>query len=169
VSLPDDRIYLFDTSIWLRTKHSLIAPDWEAAMRNSQLAVSPIVAFEVFYDARNQADFEELERQLDALRQVPLTQGIVRDARRALHDLSAKASHRLPFQDALIAASAAHKNMTVLHYDGHFDVLSEVLGFEGRCARFAVGPAAVVCGAGRPAPIASGSPNDLRGCDPKYR
>jgi len=134
VSLPDGRIYLFDTSIWLRTKHPLIASDWEAALRNSRLAVSPIVAFEVLYDAQNQAEFEELETQLDALRQAPLTQGIVRDARQALHDLSAKASHRIPFQDALIAATAAHKNMAVLHYDGHFDVLSDVLGFESRWA-----------------------------------
>jgi predicted nucleic acid-binding protein len=134
VSLPADRIYLFDTSIWLRAKHPLIASDWEAALRKNQLAVSPVVAFEVFYDAKNQADFEELERQLDALRQAPLTQGIVRDARRALHTLSAKANHRLPFQDALIAATAAHKNMAVLHYDGHFDVLSKVLGFKSRWA-----------------------------------
>ncbi len=134
MSLPTDRIYLFDTSIWLRTKHPLIAPDWEAALRKNQLAVSPVVAFEVFYEAQNQADFEALERQLDALRQAPLTQGIVREARRALHDLSAKASHRIPFQDALIAATAAHKNMTVLHYDGHYDLLSEVLGFKNRWA-----------------------------------
>lgn len=56
MSLPTDRIYLFDTSIWLRTKHPLIA------------------------------------------------------------------------------ATAAHKNMTVLHYDGHYDLLSEVLGFKNRWA-----------------------------------
>jgi predicted nucleic acid-binding protein len=132
VSLPTDRIYLFDTSVWLRTRHPLIASDWEAALRKNQLAVSPIVAFEVLCTAQNQARFENLETYLDALRQAPLTQGIVRDARRALHDLSAKANHRLPFQDALIAATAAHRNMTVLHYDGHFVTLSEVLGFEGR-------------------------------------
>ncbi len=132
MSLPAGRIYLFDTSIWLRTKHPLIASDWETALRNDQLAVSPVVAFEVFYEAQNQTDFEALERQLDALRQAPLTQGIVRDARRALHDLSAEANHRLPFQDALIAATAAHKNVGVLHYDGHFDTLSTVLDFESR-------------------------------------
>jgi predicted nucleic acid-binding protein len=132
VSLPAGRIYLFDTSIWDHATHPLIASDWETALRNDQLAVSPIVAFEVLYGAKNQADFEALERQLDALRQVPLTQGIVRDARRALHTLSAKASHRLPFQDALIAATAAHKNAGVLHYDGHFDTLCTVLDFESR-------------------------------------
>jgi hypothetical protein len=36
---------------------------------------------------------------------MPLTQGIVRDARRALHTWSLTAHHRLPFQDALIATS----------------------------------------------------------------
>ena len=134
MSLPGNRIYLFDTSIWEHTTHPLIAPDWQSALRNDQLAVSPIVAFEVLYGAQNQADFEALERQLDALRQGPLTQGIVRDARRALHDLSAKANHRLPFQDALIAATAAHKHMTVLHYDGHFDILSKALDFQSHWA-----------------------------------
>jgi predicted nucleic acid-binding protein len=132
VTLPADRVFLFDTSVWVRTEHPLIASDWQKALQNNQLAVSPVVAFEVLYTAQSQADFEELERQMDALRQVPLTQGIVRDARRALYELSATGHHRLPFQDALIAATAAQKNMAVLHYDGHFDVLSKVLGFESR-------------------------------------
>jgi predicted nucleic acid-binding protein len=132
VSLPADRIYVFDTSIWEHTKHPLLAPDWQAALRNNQLAVSPIVAFEVLYTAQNQAQFENLETYLDALRQVPLTRGIVRDAKCALHGLAATANHRIPFQDALIAATAAHHQIGVLHYDGHFDVLSKVLGFENR-------------------------------------
>ncbi len=132
MSLPADRIYLFDTSVWEYTEHPLIAPDWAAALRNNQLTVSPIVAFEVLYTAQNQTDFEELENQLDALRQAPLTRGIVHDARAALRALSAKANHRLPFQDALIAATAAQKNVGVLHYDGHFDTLSKVLRFESR-------------------------------------
>ncbi len=134
MSLPGDRVYLFDTSIWGYADHPSVAADWEAALERNELAVSPIVAFEILYGAQNQADFEGLERELDALRQAPLTQGIIRDARRALHALSAKASHRLPFQDALIAATAAHKNMTVLHYDGHFDILSKALDFQSRWA-----------------------------------
>ena len=75
--LPAGRIYLFDTSIWNYAKHPLIASDWETALRNDQLGVSPIVAFEVLYTAQSQTDFEALERQLDALRQMPLTQGLV--------------------------------------------------------------------------------------------
>jgi len=134
VSLPADRVFLFDTSLWARTKHPLIAPDWEKALLNDQLVVSQVVAFEVLYTARNQAHFENLENYLDALRQVLLTRGIIRDAKRALHDLAATGDHRLPFQDALIAATAAHHSIGVLHYDGHFDTLSKVLGFENRWA-----------------------------------
>ncbi len=81
MSLPANRIYLFDTSIWDYTEHPLMTADWDAALERNQLAVSPIVAFEILYSAQNQTDFEELERQLDALRQMPLTQGIVREAR----------------------------------------------------------------------------------------
>ena len=32
------------------------------------------------------------------------------------------------------SADEVYKNMTVLHYDGHFDLLSKVLGFESRWA-----------------------------------
>lgn len=133
MTLPyNGRVYLFDSSVWSHTEHPLIASDWKAALQNDQIAVSPIVAFEVLRTARNQADFEDLEEQLDALRQVPLTKGVVRAAREALHTLSATNHHRLPFQDALVAASAAHKSWGVLHYDGDFDTLSKVLGFESR-------------------------------------
>ena len=83
MSLPADRIYLFDTSIWEYTDHPLITADWDAALEHNQLAVSPIVVFEALYTAQNQAHFEELERQLDALRQAPLTRGssVTPDAR----------------------------------------------------------------------------------------
>jgi hypothetical protein len=32
VSLPANRIYLFDTSIWDYTDHPLITADWDAAL-----------------------------------------------------------------------------------------------------------------------------------------
>jgi len=51
VSLPAGRIYLFDTSIWIRIKHPSIAADWDAALERDELAVSPIVAFEILYGA----------------------------------------------------------------------------------------------------------------------
>jgi predicted nucleic acid-binding protein len=41
------------------------------------VAVSPIVAFEILYTAQSRSEFAALEGELDALRQVPLTQGIV--------------------------------------------------------------------------------------------
>jgi predicted nucleic acid-binding protein len=62
VSLPADRIYLFDTSIWEYTKRPLVAADWQAALREDRLAVSPIVKFEVLYTAQNQAHFENVIR-----------------------------------------------------------------------------------------------------------
>jgi len=61
VSLPAGRIYLFDTSIWDYTDHPLIAADWDGALERGELAVSQVVAFEVFYEAQNQAEFEALD------------------------------------------------------------------------------------------------------------
>ena len=52
----------------------------------------------------------------------------------AMRDLLARnpLSHRVPFADALIAATAAEAGRGVLHYDSHFDRLAVVLGFESR-------------------------------------
>jgi predicted nucleic acid-binding protein len=38
--------------------------------------------------------------------------------------------HRVPPQDAIIAACAAEHGCAVLHYDAHYDRLADVLGFE---------------------------------------
>lgn len=44
MSLPGDRIYLFDTSIWEYTDHSLMASDWYAAVANEAAGhIRPVV------------------------------------------------------------------------------------------------------------------------------
>lgn len=123
-----------DTSAWARADHPSVRDEWGAALSAGQIATSPIVAGELLYSARSAAEFDEIQERLDALRIVDLSRPITAAALGALRDLAHQAPlhHRLPFQDALIAAAAQSRGWAVLHYDGHYDRLATVLDFESR-------------------------------------
>jgi predicted nucleic acid-binding protein len=123
-----------DTSAWARADHPNVSKEWSAALSAGQIATSPIVAGELLYAARNGAEFDETQERLDALRIVGLGRPITAAALGALRDLAHQAPrhHRLPFQDALIAAAAQSRGWGVLHYDRHYDRLATVLDFESR-------------------------------------
>lgn len=80
---------------------------------------------------RSAAEFDEWQERLDALHIVDLSRPITAAALGALRDLAHRAPmrHRLPFQDALIAAAAQDRGWGVLHYDHDFDRLADVLDF----------------------------------------
>jgi len=79
---------------------------------------------------------ESLEFDLSALRDVPVTVSVQREAVRAMRELSAATplGHRVPLPDLLIAAAAQEAGVGVLHLDRHFDRLAEVLAFDSRWA-----------------------------------
>jgi predicted nucleic acid-binding protein len=63
----------------------------------------------------------------------PNDRAVANTAMSALSELAARSDgyHRVSITDALIAAAAAeHGGLAVLHKDGHFDRLAEVLAFE---------------------------------------
>lgn len=84
---------------------------------------------EILRSARSLADFERLDEALDALRSVPVGETTLRAARTAQHTLARSGEHRIPPFDVLVAAAAAEAGVAVLHYDSHFDTLSQVLAF----------------------------------------
>lgn len=115
---------------------SPVRDEWAQALRNGQIATCSITVLELRYSARNRAEFDELEAELGALQNVPVTEDtlqIVTDAMRALADRSA-GYHRVPIPDYIVAACAQEAGIGVLHYDHVFDRLQEVLNFESRWA-----------------------------------
>lgn len=121
-----------DTSAWAYADHPTVSEEWAAALAGGQIATTPIVADELLYSARDGVEFDEIQERLDALHVVDLTRSITATALAALRDLAHQAPlhHRLPFQDALIAAAAQSRGWGVLHYDHHYDRLATVLDFE---------------------------------------
>jgi predicted nucleic acid-binding protein len=97
-----------------------------------QLRVSPVVRFEILLTARDGHSFDTLAERLSALRTAPLTASVIRGAQDAMRTLAHRSAgaHRLPIVDYLVAAAAQETGSAVLHYDGDYDTLAEIMEFE---------------------------------------
>ncbi len=87
------------------------------------------VAFELGYSARSRDDYQQLTERLRAFAAVPVTDA---DHRRSLEvqgELCSRGKHRaLSLVDALVAAVAETRGLTVLHYDSDFELVAEITG-----------------------------------------
>ncbi len=119
---------VFDTSAWNRRTEPTVLPRWAATRDAGLLAVCPVVALELLAGARNEEAFTNLDRALQALTQAAVTRNAGDTALSASREL--RGERRLPAADYLIAAAAAERGASVLHYDSHFDILCRVLGVE---------------------------------------
>jgi predicted nucleic acid-binding protein len=112
----------------MRHRRPGAAPYWEAAATNDLLVSCPVVALEIFRTARDESEFETLDRTFAGLLQAPVTASVCHAALSASRELNAR--RRLPAPDYLIAAAASERGYGVLHADKHFDLLATVLPFE---------------------------------------
>lgn len=119
---------VIDTSAWARQREPRVASWWVDAIESDLLASCPVAALEILSTARDEREFDALERGLAALPQAPVTEAACRAALFASSELQAR--RRLPAADYLIAAAAAERGFGVLHEDRHYEVLATVLGFE---------------------------------------
>lgn len=137
-----DRVLIVDSSAWgvvhraqERESPDPLVADFNGALRRGQLRGSTAVKLELLHHARNPDEFQAVERELDAIHTLPVTAQASSAAESALRDLSAESTpgnpmaHRVKNIDALIAGTAWHYSFDILHYDGHFDRLARVLGF----------------------------------------
>ena len=93
------------------------------------LFVCPIGELEQLYSARSARDYDALMEDLHATFEiVPPPPDIFDRALRLQHDLAHHHGmwHRAPISDLLIAETALHQGMGVVHVDGDFDRIAEV-------------------------------------------
>lgn len=129
-------VFIADKSVWVRAGHTRLRAQWAAALQARQIATCSIVTIELLYSVRDAQGFESLEADLSALRDLPVTVSVQREAIRAMRELAAGGplAHRVPLPDILIAATAQEAGVGVLHLDRHFDRLAKVLAFDSRWA-----------------------------------
>jgi predicted nucleic acid-binding protein len=123
--------YLADTSVFARLSKPPVAAAFAPLAAEGRVAVSAPVIFELGFSARNHEDYIAVTRRLDAFPIVPVTDG---DQRRALaiqEGLSARGQHRaISLVDALVAATADSRQLTILHYDADFELVAKLSGQE---------------------------------------
>jgi predicted nucleic acid-binding protein len=124
--------FIADTSAHHRAGDARVRDGWIAAYEQGVLLTCLVVRFELLYSARNADEFEEIERNLADLREVPITVSVQRGAMAAMRELATRGEHRVKLSDLLIAAAAQEAGVGVLHCDGDFDLLATALAFESR-------------------------------------
>ncbi len=119
--------YLVDTSVFARLTKPAVAAAFAPLAAGRQVALSNPVAFELAYAARSPDDYREVADRLQSFPAVPTTDA---DHQRALEvqaALAIRSRHRaLSLVDALVAATAEARGLTVLHYDGDFELVSSI-------------------------------------------
>lgn len=119
--------YLADTSAWHRSGQ--VAERWSALLEEDELALCAPVKLELLWSARGPRDYESLASDLAALDMLPIDTRAEQAAERAQADLAARSQHRGPLPvDLLVAAVAEVNELTLLHYDRHFDAIARVTG-----------------------------------------
>jgi predicted nucleic acid-binding protein len=121
--------YIVDTSVFARLTKPAVVARFAPLAATARVAICAPVAFEVGYSARNHADYVALTDRLASFPSLAVTDA---DHRRGLEvqaSLAARGGHRaLSLVDALVAAVAEARDLTVLHYDRDFELVAQVTG-----------------------------------------
>ncbi|MGH2874597.1 MAG: PIN domain-containing protein [Solirubrobacteraceae bacterium] len=133
--LSSDQLFVADTSAWWRVPMlpARLRGLVQEAIREDRVLITPVARMEILYSARTAEEYTDLDARLSALRLLRNDRAAADAAMTALRELAGRADgyHRVPVTDALIAAAAADQGgLAVLHRDGHFDRLAEVMVFE---------------------------------------
>lgn len=92
-----------------------------------EAASCALIDLEVLFSARNRQDYERIRaRRSLSYEHVPITESILQRAIGVQSRLAKRGQHRIPIPDLIIAAAAEAANLTVLHYDGDFDLIGGV-------------------------------------------
>jgi predicted nucleic acid-binding protein len=121
--------YLVDTSVFARLTKPSVAAAFAPLAAEGQVGVCAPVAFELGYAARNPSDYAALSDRLTSFPAIPMTDA---DHQRALEvqaTLASRGQHRaLSLVDALVAAGAEVRGLSVLHYDADFELIADITG-----------------------------------------
>ena len=93
------------------------------------LYVCPIGELEQLFSARSARDYEAQSQELHAaFETVPVPPDLFERALRLQRDLAHHHGlwHRIPIPDLLIAETALHHELGILHVDGNFERIAEV-------------------------------------------
>jgi len=95
-----------------------------------EICVCAVVRLEMLYSARSASEYQRIEEDLGAFRDLRMDAETIATAVTAHKELGRQGRHRVPIPDLLIAACAQQHQAEVLHLDRHYDTLATVLAFK---------------------------------------
>lgn len=122
--------YLCDKSALVRVDRAEVRERLEPLIEGGSVATCSIVLLEVLFSARSPVDYRDTRDRLSlALELVPMNQDVLDRAVEIQALLAERSQHRgVPLPDLMIAATAEHHDLVVLHYDADFDRIADVSG-----------------------------------------
>ena len=123
-----NEIVLADTTIWI---HFLRGTDIQFQERLSplivadKLATMSIIIMEILRGAKSQKDYDQLNKDLAAIRYFDITQKVWQRACK-LGYLLRQNGVNVPLTDTLIAATAQENNALLLHEDRHYEMIASI-------------------------------------------
>jgi predicted nucleic acid-binding protein len=122
--------YLADTSALARLGHQPVAGVLGPLIEAGLVATCGVIEFELGWAARTAAEFDRLRADRDTGYEWLATHD--EDWRRALDVQAALWSsgqiRAVGFPDLLVSAVAERERVTVLHYDGDYDLIAHITG-----------------------------------------
>jgi predicted nucleic acid-binding protein len=99
-------------------------------LQAGKIAIAVVTELEVGFSARSVSDYKAMQRTaLDYLVPVFITPRAELRARQVQMELIQRGQHRaVSIPDLLVAAVAEVERLSVLHYDGDFDLVASVTG-----------------------------------------
>lgn len=120
--------FLLDTSVLTRLARPEIRAVIAPLASTGQLGRPAICDLEIGFSARNSVEWDQLAAALDAFEAVDTTAAHVRRALQVQRLLAARSQRGRKIPDLLVAAAGEELGLTVLHYDGDFDLIASVTG-----------------------------------------
>ena len=118
-----------DTSVWARRGE---LPEFAVRFLAGLVGVTDTIVMELLYSARDAADYAQIEADLGGCSLYRVEPQDWDEGRRVWRELLRRGGgpqHRqVGHQDLLTAAVAARHGLTVIHYDGDFDIIASVTG-----------------------------------------
>ncbi|HTW99733.1 MAG TPA: PIN domain nuclease [Acidimicrobiales bacterium] len=120
--------YLIDTSVLKRLGQPVVRAAVEPLTARGEVARPTICDLEVGYSARYGSEWDQLMGSLNVFTPVETAAAHVHRALQVQRLLAARSQRGRKIPDLLVAAAGEELNLTVLHYDGDFDLIAAVTG-----------------------------------------
>jgi predicted nucleic acid-binding protein len=119
--------YLVDTSAFARMSKPMVASVLTPLAAQGQLVLCGPVVFELMFSAQSGVDADALGEWLASFRTAPTNDADMRRALDVQRQAVRRSQHRaLSLTDVLVAAIAEARDLTVLHYDGDYELIAAI-------------------------------------------